>query len=298
MPLFFFVSGLFSKNAEKCRKNAFFDLLIPYLLFQGFYALVQYVLFQNQNYIFNPFFPAPALWYLLALFVFRFVLQDVIKIKGNLIIALLMSVFGICIIGLSHEFAMNRIFANFIYFLLGYYADPQMIITFKETVFKKFAGKAIFYFGSILVSSFAFAAIYFILKSRVITFADLLGLIGRSKNVSNVGIRLLYGPFISTVGVIATCIFSTILISITPKRKSWLTVVGENTLPLYLSHMLIQLLYGIIQKRYFFFESWTINYLLSFIPVAICAYVFSTTWYRKFFNKLLSGVKKLLIKQI
>lgn len=80
MPLMFFISGLFSKNAEKCRNNAFFDLFIPYLFFQVFYSIVILLMNKDETYIFNPFWPAPALWYILALFIFRFVLKDYIRI--------------------------------------------------------------------------------------------------------------------------------------------------------------------------------------------------------------------------
>ena len=33
MPLFIYVSGYFSKNFDKCRRNAIKDLLVPYIVF-------------------------------------------------------------------------------------------------------------------------------------------------------------------------------------------------------------------------------------------------------------------------
>ena len=55
MPLLFFVSGMFSKDTEKCREKAVFDLLIPYFLFQLFYGLVQCWKNANSVYLRNPF---------------------------------------------------------------------------------------------------------------------------------------------------------------------------------------------------------------------------------------------------
>ena len=296
MPLMFFISGLFSKNIEKCRKNAFWDLFIPYLLFQIFYAIIQLFYSGNKAYLLNPFYPAPALWYLLALFVFRFFLMDFIRIKYNLVIAVLISILGICILGLSHLFAMNRIFANFIYFLLGYYIEPQKILKIRKSALNHQLIRVLLYVLAFLVSSGIFATLFFILRSETISFTNLLGLIGRSKNIADVGIGLLYGPIISTVGIVLACILSFILIMITPERKCYLSVVGQDTLPLYLSHMLIQLLYLVAQRRYFFFESWTVNWFLSLIPVILCVWLFSSKWYRNGFHKILNAVKKLISK--
>ena len=294
MPLMFFVSGLFSKNTEKCRNNAFLDLFIPYLLFQVFYAIVQYVNSGTKDYLLNPFYPAPALWYLFALFVFRFVLHDFLKIKWNLIIALIMSVFGICILGLSHEFAMNRIFANLLYFLLGYYCDPELIICLKRKINSKRFRGIVFYLCSFFVSIATFAALCFILKSNKISLANLIGLIGRSKNIADIGLPLIYGPIFSVIGIIAAVIFSVILMACTPERNCFLTVVGQDTLPLYLSHMLVQLIYRDIQRKYFFFDSWTLNYILSFVPITFCVFIFSSKWYRKLFHNLLNGAKRII----
>lgn len=296
MPLMFFISGLFSKNVEKCRKNAFFDLFLPYLFFQIFYSIVQVLINKDETYIFNPFWTAPALWYILALFVFRYVIKDILRIKGNLLIAFLLSLFGICLTGLSHDFAMDRIFANLLYFLLGYYFEPQTIIDYKSKIYKNFIRKIIFYICAIVLSLLAFSFLYYLLYTEKLTFANLLGLIGRSKNVHEVGIRLLYGPLIALLGIISSIVFSIIVMVLTPEKKSWLTVVGQDTLPLYLSHMLIQLLYYKIQRRFFFFDNWYLNYGLSFIPVMICVYVFSTHWYRSAFHKMLSLLKKVLVK--
>lgn len=297
MPLMFFVSGLFSKNTEKCRNNAFFDLFIPYLLFQVFYAIVRYIYSGTKEYLFNPFWPAPALWYLLALFVYRFILHDFIKIKGNLIVALLLSLCGISILGLTHEFAMNRIFANFIFFLLGYYIKPDTILKLKRRLFSKRLWSVLYCIGALFVSAGMFCAIFLVLRLRLVSFTDLLGLIGRSKNIVDINISLIYGPLFALAGILSAIILSIIIMSFTPEKKNWLTHVGKDTLPLYLSHMLVQLIYYVLQQRFFFFDNWTINYLLSFIPVAICVYVFSTTWYRKLFHGMLNGIKKIIRKE-
>ena len=129
MPLLFFLSGLFSKKTEKCRERAFFELFVPYLIFQLFYGIVQYVVNADLTYLRNPFWPAPALWYLFALFLYRFLLHDIVKIRWNLALAGLLAVFSFLLIGLSHDFAMNRALAYFAFFLLGYHISTEKLLS-------------------------------------------------------------------------------------------------------------------------------------------------------------------------
>lgn len=137
MPLMFFISGLFSKKTEKCRNSAFTDLLIPYFVFQLLYGIVRFLYDRSTSYLLNPFWPAPALWYLLALFLFRLVLHDFVKLRGALLIATIISILSTSLIGLSHIFALNRVFAYFVFFLFGYYADPQAVLRIKRCFWKK-----------------------------------------------------------------------------------------------------------------------------------------------------------------
>ena len=295
MPLLFFISGVFSKDTEKCREKAVFDLLVPYLLFQVFYGIVQYLLKAETVYLHNPFWPAPALWYLLALFFYRFLLRDLIKIRWNLVLAALLSVFSFLLIGLSHDFAMNRAIPYLFYFLLGYHIKASQIVSLRAKLLRKKMGVA----AALLLMGLCcavFAAIYHLLSVELLPFSDFLGLIGHSKSCVDVGIGR-SGGFLFTIALsIATFITSAALLLLTPQKYCFLSNIGSDTLPLYLSHMLIQLLYYQVQRRYFFFESWTVNYLLSFLPVALCVAAFSSKGYRKLFHKCLGWFQKIIRK--
>ena len=61
--------------------------------------------------------------------------------------------------------------------------------------------------------------------------------------------------------------------------------------------MLIQLIYLKLQRNYFFFDNWTINYLISFIPTVLCIIVFSSNIYRKIFHKILDKIKTAFKKK-
>jgi len=57
MPLFLFVSGYLSQNAEKRRAKAVSDLLVPYLLFQFFVGIAMLVLTKSGEVLQNIFIP-------------------------------------------------------------------------------------------------------------------------------------------------------------------------------------------------------------------------------------------------
>ena len=84
MPLFLFVSGYLSKNAEKRRSKAFEDLFIPYAVFQLFVGVCMLVLTKSGGALQNIFAPQMGAWYLLTLFSFRIVLPETRRIKGIL----------------------------------------------------------------------------------------------------------------------------------------------------------------------------------------------------------------------
>lgn len=62
MPLFIFISGYFTKNADKARANAVKSLLIPYLIFNSLYYLTQNIL--QHRLLFTIISPGWTLWYL------------------------------------------------------------------------------------------------------------------------------------------------------------------------------------------------------------------------------------------
>lgn len=80
MPVFMFISGYFSKNTEKAQQSGF-DILITYFIFNIMWALVGYIHSTDNSIVTAFYLPAPALWYLLALSVWRYYLKKLIRIK-------------------------------------------------------------------------------------------------------------------------------------------------------------------------------------------------------------------------
>ena len=203
--------------------------------------------------------------------------------------------FSFVLLGLSHDFAINRTIPYLFFFLLGYHIQPEQFTALKTGLTGKKWFPAIA-FALIGCCCAAIYAIYHSLATEQLSFAGLLGLIGHSKSCVDAGIGLRGGFLFSIALFFATITTSAALVLVTPKKQCFLSEIGRDTLPLYLSHMLIQLLYGRIQRRFFFFDSWTVNYLLSFIPIALCVIVFSCKGYRRLFHKCIGWIPKIICK--
>ena len=126
MPLFVYISGYFSKNIEKCRKNAIKGLLIPFILFNIiWYASVG-------NFKFPIYYAGWTLWYLISLSVWRFFLKDIIKIKWVLGLSIILGLLVGYVDKYSDLLSFSRIVAFLPFFLLGYYSDNSTINKVKK----------------------------------------------------------------------------------------------------------------------------------------------------------------------
>src|SRR5665648_937754 len=121
MPLFVFVSGYFSKNVDKCRRNAVKDLLIPFIVFN----IIWYACAGNFEF---PIYSAGwTLWYILSLFFWRFFLKDLIKIKWILGLSIVLGLLVGIVDKYGYILSFSRTFAFLPFFLVGYYSDNSTI---------------------------------------------------------------------------------------------------------------------------------------------------------------------------
>lgn len=225
MPLFVFVSGYFSKNYEKRRSRAFEDLLIPYFIAQFLWLLYQGIFNHSFDVIKNIFYPQFSLWYLLALFIWRILLPDLIKIRGILPVSVLLYVFGMFCTGINNNFAMQRAIGFLIFFLLGYFASENNINKIKKI-------------PAWIVSCcvvLAFIGTFVILRKEIISFSTLFSVLTHGMYITsfeNWGV----GIIAYIIAFLSACILSIAILRLMHNRKGKLYIIGENTLPLYISH--------------------------------------------------------------
>lgn len=128
MPLFVFISGYFSKNLEKRRKAAFEGLLIPYLLAQIVIGSIVLITDRNLNILRNPLFASYGTWYLIALYIWRTLMPELVKIKKLMLFAVLAFFFTPFFWGMDNTLGLQRTVGFFCFFLMGYYCSEKDVL--------------------------------------------------------------------------------------------------------------------------------------------------------------------------
>lgn len=288
MPLFVFISGYFSKNLESDTNKSFKNIFLLYIVFQILYGIWTVVLHNNWQYLKNPFYPGPALWYILALFIWKKFLPDLLKIKHILIVSVIFSILSAFTSGLNSVYcSIGRIIAFLPYFLLGYYMKRENIDRIREKLPKLLAiaiiiGGLFFSFVFITRSGIRFDQIINILCHRVLVF--------------EVSGGIFYATCINILLIPIAIVLSASVIKLIPESKV-LSYIGRDTLPIYLCHPYIQEVIRVFQTKIFFVKNDYINYGMSLIFVLIILLVLTSKFFKNLFYKILGKIKKIIFEE-
>ncbi len=132
MPLFIFICGYFSKDVEKSRRKAFERLLLPYLLFNSLMMFCEAHATDNGSNL-SLLTPVYVHWFLLALFFWRILLKDLVRIRLVLPISVFVALYIGCFGEVTNVLALGRTIAFLPFFLLGYYTTDDMITRVRST---------------------------------------------------------------------------------------------------------------------------------------------------------------------
>lgn len=279
MPAFVFVSGYLSKNVDKSRNTAFITFFLPFLLFNtlwnGIAALVTWDL-EKLSFI----TPGWALWYLMSMFLWKFFLKDLVRIKYIVPISFIVGLGA----GIFSEFngllSLSRTLVFFPFFLMGYLMSEDRLFKMKKP--SRFFSCGII----ILALSFAVFICYFKVfpveflygsdSFKTYTVPIWLGLISRA---------LLYVIGFSFVFVLA----NTMTI-----KNTFFSKIGRNTLPIYILH------------TYLLCIPIAINYFIPFmwLRLIICltssigiTYILSRNKTERYFRKFLNTALSIVLKK-
>lgn len=90
------------------------------------------------NYVFSWKQPGFAMWYLLALFIYRVLLPYLLRIKYVITLSFLLSWLVGFIPFIGNDYSLSRIFCFLPYFLLGYFvAHENRFSIIKDAIFTK-----------------------------------------------------------------------------------------------------------------------------------------------------------------
>lgn len=225
MQAFMFLSGYFSKKPERARETAFSTFMWPYLVWTTVYWGIRYLFFGNAHleYLTPPF----ALWFLFALFFYRYFLKDMVKFKWLLPLSLVMYLAAGQIQEFGDFMALGRMVSYFPFFLLGYYCSKERLAWLQGLKGKKVL---LAVYGIILVLiSVALCKWgpnvgWYLLRESVDSFSvpwwgDTLGRIGIF--------------FLSSAWIIW-------MINVLPSKNNFIAFVGMNTMPVYIFHLTLR----------------------------------------------------------
>lgn len=283
MQGFFFISGFFSKDPEKCRKGAFKSFLFPYLILMPIMFGIRYMIFDHATL--NIIKPTMALWFLLTMFYYRFFLKDLIRVKYILPISIGVSLFAGCFSFLNSYFALGRTFGFLPFFLLGYYCKPEHIDWIRKIP------RSVSHVLILILFGFAvYMANYGDLSLSAWYFKSWYGSLDLSF-IEGIGIRLL----LSIIAMAWIAIF----INLVPKEKNLLTGIGQNTLTVYVLHIVVRYL---IKDFGWIFEQDMLSYFFLITIAMISTWYFSkqavVNWYKGLMNGLYGFAQCSLIYAI
>lgn len=224
MPAFTFVSGYFSnpsrhKSVDSTGK-LLMSYLLPYFLMNILYSVLGVLIEEAPpKSIFILFLPQWTMWYLLSLFFWKASLKYLYAIKFAMPVSLLLSLY----IGLTQAdtfFSISRTICFSPFFLFGSMISPAVISKIRDI--KKAVFILLFLFclaSSALLMSFGpTSALYMMMPYEEMGQSPLMGILFRAGAM--------------TIGFA----FIVCIISLTSKKESRLTTLGEYSFPIYLLH--------------------------------------------------------------
>ncbi|UOQ87122.1 acyltransferase family protein [Gracilibacillus salinarum] len=225
MPIFVLVSGFFAKgigNKQYIGKLAK-RILVPYLLFQAFYFLY-FLGIGKDSWDTTLYDPLWGLWFLLSLFSWHLLLIGYKKIKPKYGIPLAFAVGVVAgyISWIGPSFSLSRTLVFFPFFLIGYWLTKDQLFKWQTRAMKIAA-------VSVLVVVFAICFI-----EPTVPSEWMFG----SKSYQTLEAGIYGGVFRALLYAVSSLMVFAILLLV-PRRGFTFTVLGQNTMYVYLLHGII-----------------------------------------------------------
>lgn len=223
LPLFFFVSGYFSKIGPDEPLKAFRRLVIPYILFIFITNLFCFILFGDPIIVKDMFVGQTSIyWFLIALFLMKIMLPIVDKFKYPMIISIICALLIGFIDINPGVLGITRGVAYFPIFLLGFYYNDyknklEMEYGKYVEIFKKYYGIIV-----IIALIFVFVVVYMIPYTGPFLFKT--------------NYKTPFHIFLRALIIISEFIVVLLFNRFMTNRECVLTLWGINSLTVYILH--------------------------------------------------------------
>ena len=281
MQAFVFLSGYFSKKPDRSKETSFHTFMWPYLLGIPFFYCVRYIIWGHANW--NLDTPPFALWYLWALFFYRYFTKEWMKIPYILELSILVYLFAGQVPFFSDKFGLGRVVSYFPFFVMAVYCTRDQLK--KLQCLKKWRcwllGAALM--GASCILAFCVPQLpvgFYLLKSPAceLGITWYWDIIGRA-----IILALAWGWII-------------LMVNILPTKMNYVAYAAMNTMPVYIFHLIVRYL---VKKHTIFFgvlpENWVVYYLMIFALAGLCVFVFSSKPVVKIYNFVVEGLWKVFL---
>lgn len=286
LPVFFFVSGYFSKIAPDQPIKGFRRLVIPFIVFLLITSVILHFTRGSAIFIPNMFFKKTSVyWFLMALFVMKMMLPIVDKFRYPLITAIILLILCGFLNMEDNTLGLIRGLGYFPEFLLGFYYNDyknklQTGYTKSVELFKKHS-KLI----TILALLFIAIVPLVITESHVYLFK-----IGYKS-------QLIKGP-IKRMMILASEMLVVLLLNrYMTNAKNFLTTFGINSMAVYILHYYVVILLFKPAFSDIFGKNKLLFLPVLFISTFVVTYILSRDVVAKYFNKFTDFFYYLVVKR-
>jgi fucose 4-O-acetylase-like acetyltransferase len=278
MPTFIFISAYFSRKNQLSKLVK--TLFIPYTVFQFIYYIFQ-IFIWRRDFNFEFFHPDFSLWFILSLFWWRILINEVLKVKHILIILFALGILIGFDTSIGTFFSLERTVYFFPFFILGYHFDKDKFMTY--------ANKRSVQIMSVLLLVIIFTVNYFFCD--YLTF-DLLTAKYSYQKIGLPNWGWLNRAVLYALSTLMIYLFAVII----PRKKHWYSYLGLRTLSIYLLHGLIYRTFEFITNIYDIINT-DFEVMLMVLFSIVLAFILSTKPF-DYLVKLITQipVEKLLIK--
>ncbi len=282
MQAFVFLSGYFSKKPDRSKETSFHTFMWPYLLGIPFFYLVRLLIFGHANWNLDQ--PPFALWYLWALFFYRYFTKEWMKIPYILELSIVLYLFAGQIPFLTGVLGLGRMVSYFPFFVMAFYCTGDQLK--KLQCLKKWH---CWLLGAVLLGISCVLA--FCVPQLPVGFYLL------KTTAANLGIPWYWDIFGRLMVLFLAWGWIILLENILPSKKNYLAYVGMNTMPIYILHLIVRYLikvhgigFGVVEA-----DNPVVYYLLIIGLASLCAVVFSSKPVAAVYDFVVEGTWKIFL---
>lgn len=282
MPAFAIISGYFSKASppsERQMRKVITDILLPYLIMQTIWTVVQYIVEGERS--FNLTEPHWTLWFLLALAIFRVALPYLVLLRWPLLWATLASVGVGYFSNVDSTFSLSRAIGILPFFLLGWYLRQWKVMDWWRSL-----GWQVWLVRAVALAAFGAWLAVVVLNIEVFRDIHLAGWLFYDDSYQRLGEPVWWAGLLRLGLIVLAVVLSAAFYALIPRRDTIFSVFGQATMYVYLLHSFV--LYPIRESGVLRDDHSSAVWLLTMVfASAAIAIALSSPIVRKIFRPLI-----------